>query len=73
MVGNTGGSIGPILGGKLINAYGYPTGFFVMAVALILAAFCIIPLRETGRKKRPAGETADQLLCDVLFNKKRIT
>jgi cyanate permease len=59
MVGNTGGSLGPILGGMLIDSYGYPTGFFTMAAALIIAALCIIPLRETGRKKRPSSETTE--------------
>ncbi len=59
MVGNTGGAIGPILGGKLIDSYGYPAGFLTMAAALIIAALCIIPLRETGRKKHAPTETTE--------------
>jgi predicted MFS family arabinose efflux permease len=59
MVGNTGGSIGPILGGKLIDSYGYAAGFFTMAAALILAALFIIPMRETGKKKRASTETTE--------------
>jgi cyanate permease len=51
MLGNTGGAIGPIVGGKLIDSYGYVAGFFTMAAALIIAAFFIIPMRETGKKK----------------------
>ena len=59
MVGNTGGSVGPILGGKLIDSYGYGVGFFTMAAALIIAAFCIIPMRETGRKKHTSTKPAE--------------
>jgi predicted MFS family arabinose efflux permease len=59
MVGNTGGSVGPILGGKLIDSYGYATGFLTMAAALIIAALCIFPMRETGRKKHTSTEPGE--------------
>jgi len=59
MVGNTGGSLGPILGGKLIDSYGYFAGFLTMAAALIIAALCIIPLRETGKKRHAPTKPAE--------------
>jgi len=58
MVGNTGGFFGAIVSGKLMDLTGsHWAGFIFMASVLIVAAGFIIPLRETGRKKKP-GETA---------------
>lgn len=51
MIGNTGGAFGPILSGKLMDLAGsHWAGFIFMAVVLIVAAGCALPLRETGRK-----------------------
>lgn len=57
MVGNTGGFIGPVVSGRLMDGLGaHWPGFLAMAAALILAAVFVMPLRETGRKKnRDAG------------------
>jgi MFS family permease len=57
MIGNTGGFIGPVLGGKLMDSFGDFSGFLTMGVALFIAAFVIFPLSETGRKKK-AGDDA---------------
>jgi cyanate permease len=52
MIGNTGGFIGPVISGKLMDVTGsHWAGFIFMAAALIAAAGSIVPLRETGRKK----------------------
>ena len=51
MVGNTGGAFGPIVSGKLMDLTGsHWAGFIFMAVVLIVAAGCAVPLRETGKK-----------------------
>lgn len=51
MIGNTGGFIGPVVTGKLMDLTGsFWPGFIFLTVALILAAACILPLEETGRK-----------------------
>jgi NNP family nitrate/nitrite transporter-like MFS transporter len=56
MVGNTGGFIGPIVAGKLMDISGNNwSGFLCMALALIIAAAVIAPLTETGGKKKPGG------------------
>jgi MFS family permease len=58
MIGNTGGFIGPIIAGKIMDISGNNwSGFLLMALALIIAAAVIAPLTETGRKKKP-GETS---------------
>jgi cyanate permease len=56
MIGNTGGFIGPVVSGKLMDLTGslWP-GFIFMAAALIFAAVVIVPLQETGRKEKPKG------------------
>jgi cyanate permease len=51
MLGNTGGFIGPVAGGKLMDAYGLVTGYMVIGAALILASLVILPLKETGTRK----------------------
>jgi cyanate permease len=52
MIGNTGGFVGPVISGKLMDLTGsQAAGFIFMAAALIVAAIFAIPLRETGRKK----------------------
>lgn len=51
MIGNTGGFIGPVVSGKLMDITGsHLSGFIFMASALIVAAGFIVPLKETGRK-----------------------
>lgn len=51
MIGNTGGAFGPILSGKLMDLAGsHWAGFIFMAVALIVAAGCALPLKETGKR-----------------------
>jgi len=52
MIGNSGGFVGPVIGGMLMDSFGNFSGFFTMGAALILAALVIIPLRETGGKKK---------------------
>jgi len=52
MIGNTGGAFGPILSGKLMDLVGsHWAGFIFMSAALTVAAGCVLPLKETGRKK----------------------
>lgn len=54
MLGNTGGFVGPVVAGKLMDSAGSSLpGFIFIAGALIAAAVLIIPLRETGRKRKP--------------------
>ena len=51
MLGNTGGFVGPVVAGKLMDAAGTPMpGFIFIASALILSAGVILPLKETGGK-----------------------
>ena len=53
MVGNVFGFIGPVVSGKLmdITKAQWP-GFVFMGVSLMAAAFFILPVRETGQKRR---------------------
>jgi cyanate permease len=54
MIGNTGGFVGPVVSGKLMDLTGSQgAGFIFMAAALIVAAGFAIPMRETGSKKKP--------------------
>ena len=54
MLGNTGGFIGPVVAGKLMDTAGTSMpGFIFIASALIISAVVIIPLKETGRKRKP--------------------
>jgi cyanate permease len=51
MIGNTGGFLGPIVAGKLMDlTTAHWPGFLFMGIAGIIAAFCILPVRETGLK-----------------------
>ena len=51
MIGNTGGFLGPIVAGKLMDlTTAHWPGFLFMGLAGIIAAFCIFPVRETGPK-----------------------
>lgn len=55
MIGNTGGFFGPVVSGKLMDMTKSPlTGFLFMGVALIISAFVVIPLTETGKKRQSA-------------------
>jgi cyanate permease len=53
MIGNVFGFIGPIVSGKLMDVTGaqWP-GFLFMGLAFVIAAFFILPVRETGQKKK---------------------
>lgn len=54
MRGNTGGFVGPVVTGKLMDMAGTSMpGFIFIASALIVSAGVIIPLKETGRKREP--------------------
>jgi len=54
MLGNTGGFVGPVVAGKLMDmAETSMPGFIFIASALILSAGVIIPLKETGGKRKP--------------------
>ena len=59
MVGNTLGFVGPIIAGKLIDVSGSNfAGFVFMSAACIIAGFFVLPIRETGsRKKKGQPET----------------
>jgi len=59
MLGNTGGFVGPVVAGKLMDmsASSLP-GFIFIAAALIVSAVFIIPLKETGRKRKPGEAPA---------------
>jgi cyanate permease len=53
MIGNSGGLIGPIVAGKLMDLTGAPwPGFLFMGVTIIIAGFCILPVRETGQRRK---------------------
>jgi len=53
MLSNAGGFFGPIISGKIMDLTGtHWPGFLFMGALLIIAAFCIFPMRETGRKAR---------------------
>jgi cyanate permease len=53
MIGNTLGFIGPVVSGKLMDLTGaqWP-GFLFMGVSSIIGAFLILPVRETGQKRK---------------------
>jgi nitrate/nitrite transporter NarK len=60
MLGNTGGFIGPVLSGKLMDITGmYWSGLLFMCAATFIAAGFIVPLRETGKRTRggPSGHS----------------
>jgi cyanate permease len=55
MIGNAFGFLGPVITGKLIDVTGTNlAGFILIAACSILAAFLVLPIRETGRKKQKA-------------------
>ncbi len=56
MIGNTGGFIGPVIAGKLMDMSGslWP-GFIFLAASLVLSAAVIVPLRETGGAGKRGG------------------
>jgi cyanate permease len=65
MIGNTGGFVGPVISGKLMDVTGSQwAGIIFMAAVLILSAGCIIPLKETGRKKKQEEESSEQIPVD---------
>ena len=54
MLGNTGGFVGPVVAGRLMDmSDSSMPGFIFIAAALILSAVFIIPMKETGRKRGP--------------------
>lgn len=54
MLGNTGGFVGPVVAGKLMDQSGSALpGFLFIAGSLLAAAVFILPLKETGRKRKP--------------------
>ncbi len=59
MLGNTGGFVGPVVAGRLMDMSDSSLpGFIFIAVALILSAAFIIPMKETGRKRKPGEAPA---------------
>jgi len=53
MLGNTGGFIGPVLAGKIMDVTGmYWAGLIFMCAAFVVAAGLVMPLRETGKRMR---------------------
>jgi cyanate permease len=61
MVGNSGGFVGPVVSGKLMDLSGsHLTAFIAMAIVLVVAAGFILPMKETGRK-REEGEASPPL------------
>jgi cyanate permease len=59
MVGNTGGFLGPVISGKLMDMTGSQWGGFIfMAALLFISAVCVVPLRETGSKSKQAAESS---------------
>ena len=59
MLGNTGGFVGPVVAGRLMDmSDSSMPGFIFIAAALILSAVFIIPLKETGRKRKPGEAPA---------------
>jgi nitrate/nitrite transporter NarK len=59
MLGNTGGFVGPVVAGKLMDAASSSMpGFIFIAAALIVSAVVVIPLKETGRKRKPGEAPA---------------
>jgi nitrate/nitrite transporter NarK len=59
MLGNTGGFVGPVVAGKLMDMSDTSLpGFIFIAAALIVSAVFIIPMKETGRKRKPGEAPA---------------
>lgn len=59
MLGNTGGFVGPVVAGRLMDmSDSSMPGFIFIAAALILSAVFIVPLKETGRKRKPGEAPA---------------
>ena len=59
MLGNTGGFVGPVVAGRLMDMSDSSLpGFIFIAAALILSAVFIIPMKETGRKRKPGEAPA---------------
>jgi cyanate permease len=59
MLGNTGGFVGPVVAGKLMDmSESSLPGFIFIAAALIVSAVFIVPLKETGRKRKPGEAPA---------------
>ncbi len=59
MLGNTGGFVGPVVAGRLMDMSDSSLpGFIFIAAALILSAVFIVPLQETGRKRKPGEAPA---------------
>ena len=59
MLGNTGGFVGPVVAGRLMDtADSSMPGFIFIATAVIVSAVFIIPLKETGRKRKPGEAPA---------------
>ena len=53
MLGNTGGFMGPVVAGKLMDVTGNAMpGFIFVSTVLMVAAGFIVPLKETGRKRK---------------------
>ena len=54
MLGSTGGFMGPVVAGKLMDVTGnVMPGFIFVSTVLMVAAGFIVPLKETGRKRKP--------------------
>ncbi len=59
MLGNTGGFVGPVVAGRLMDMSDSSLpGFIFIAAALILSAVFIVPMTETGRKRKPGEAPA---------------
>jgi cyanate permease len=59
MLGNTGGFVGPVVAGRLMDMSDSSLpGFIFIAVALIVSAVFIIPMKETGRNRKPGEAPA---------------
>ena len=59
MLGNTGGFVGPVVAGRLMDMSDSSLpGFIFIAAALIVSAVFIIPMKETGRKRKPGEAPA---------------
>ncbi len=54
MIGNTGGFLGPVIAGKLIDTFGTPwAGFGFVSVAALVGACIAMLMQETGRAATP--------------------
>ena len=59
MLGNTGGFVGPVVAGRMMDMSDSSLpGFIFIAAALIVSALFIIPMKETGRKRKPGEAPA---------------